>query len=206
MDDDKGHISEPARSTASAGGESLGTDELLSLLYQELRRLAGSLMARERPGKTLQPTALVHEAYLRLGGKDGRWDSRAHFYGAAAIAMRRILVESARSSGRQKRGGEMRRVTLTDGSATWSMSSDEMLALDGALDALAERDATMARIVELRFLVGLTVAETAEVLDVSSRTINRSWIAARAWLYDHLQHGGSRPPRVAAAAAPTESG
>lgn len=164
------------------------TDELLALLYQELRRLAGALMKRESPGKTLQPTALVHEAYLRLGGNDGQWDSRAHFYGAAAIAMRRILVESARASARQKRGGEMRRVTLTDGSASWSMSPEETLALDQALDALAQRDATMARIVELRFLVGLTVTETSELLDLSSRTVNRSWKAARAWLYDHLQH------------------
>lgn len=200
MDDERGHTSTLARSTRAAESRSLGTDELLSLLYQELRRLAGSLMAREKPGMTLQPTALVHEAYLRLGGKDGRWDSRAHFYGSAAIAMRRILVENARASGRQKRGGEMRRVTLTDGSASWTMSAEELLALDEALDALANRDATMARIVELRFLVGLTVAETAEVLDVSSRTINRSWKAARAWLYDHLQQGGTR------AATPPASG
>ncbi|MEM8962406.1 MAG: ECF-type sigma factor [Acidobacteriota bacterium] len=168
----------------------LDTDDLLALLYDELRRLAGSLMARERRDRTLQPTALVHEAYMRLGGPTGRWENRRHFYGAAAIAMRRILVEQARSSSREKRGGERRRVTLTDGVAVWEVSYEELLALDEAIEKLAARDAQMARIVELRYLVGLTVAETAEVLEISSRSVNRSWQAARVWLYKQLQQVG----------------
>ncbi|MEL7060312.1 MAG: ECF-type sigma factor [Acidobacteriota bacterium] len=201
MDREPGPDPSPADDTAS-----LGTDELLPLLYQELRQLAGSMMARERAALTLQPTALVHEAYLRLGGAAGRWDSRAHFYGSAAIAMRRILVERARAAARDKRGGALRRVTLTDGGAMWDVSPEEMLALDAALDALARRDSTMARIVELRFVVGLTVAEVAEVLDVSSRTVNRSWTAARAWLYDHLRRGDGGESGGAAVGGPPALG
>jgi RNA polymerase sigma factor (TIGR02999 family) len=171
-------------------GDAAATDQLVPLLYAELRRMAAGLMARER-GATLQPTALVHEAYLRLLGGGGAWQGRAHFLGAAARAMRRILIERARGRGRLKRGGVRERVTLTDGARQYHPRPEDMLALDAALDELQVRDPGMARVVELRYFGGLTVPETAEVLGTSDRSVHRQWAAARAWLHRALDGGAS---------------
>ena len=168
-------------------GDTDATARLVPILYKELRQIAAGLMARERQGATLQPTALVHEAYLRLLG-DGQheWQSRAHFLGAAAQAMRRILVEHARQRASFKRGGGQQRITLTDGDLQYETRPEEMLALEQALTRLQARDAEMARVVELRYFGGLTVEETAEVLGASVRTVNRHWTGARAWLHRAL--------------------
>lgn len=171
-------------------------EELLPIIYGELRRVARAHMARERPGLTLQPTALVHEAYLRLlGGADTTWESRAHFYASAAEAMRRILIERARRYGREKHGGKLRRASFDGALAGEVLAGDgprsaELLALDQALDRLEARDETMAKIVKLRFFAGLTVPETAEALALSPRSVNRHWTAARAWLADQMASQG----------------
>ena len=157
------------------------------MVYDELRRLARQRMARERPGQTLQPTALVHEAYMRLGGDDTpRWENRGHFFAAAAESMRRILVERARRYSRDKHGAGQRRITLDEGAAEWEERAPEVLAVDQVLERLEERDPAMARVVKLRYFVGLTVPETAEALDLSPRSVNRLWTAARAWLFREL--------------------
>ncbi len=144
-------------------------------------------MARERNAPTLQPTALVHEAYLRLLGSGSQeWQSRAHFLGAAAQAMRRILVEHARSRSRLKRGGDRERITLTDGDLSYETKPEDLLALEQALIELQMRDSEMARVVELRYFGGLTAEETAEVLGSSVRTVHRQWAGARAWLHRTL--------------------
>jgi RNA polymerase sigma factor (TIGR02999 family) len=168
-------------------GDAEATDRLVPLLYGEMRRIAAALMARERRAATLQPTALVHEAYLRLLGGDEGWQSRAHFLGAAARAMRRILVEHARRRSRLKRGGARERVTLTDGALRYEARPADLLALDVALSGLQEKDAAMARVVELRYFGGLTVEETAEATGASVRTVHRQWAAARAWLHRELE-------------------
>ena len=174
-------------------GDGDATAKLVPLLYDELRHIAAALMARERAGATLQPTALVHEAYLRLLGGSDEWQSRAHFLGAAAQAMRRILVEHARKRSRLKRGGDRDRITLTDGHLQYEAQPEELLALEQALTRLEKRDAEMARVVELRYFGGLTVEETAEVLGTSVRTVHRQWSGARAWLHRALSNsdGGS---------------
>lgn len=165
----------------------LSGEELLPVVYDELRRLARQRMARERPGQTLQPTALVHEAYMRLGGDDTpRWENRGHFFAAAAESMRRILVERARRYSRDKHGAGQRRITLDEGAAEWEERAPEVLAVDQVLERLEERDPAMARVVKLRYFVGLTVPETAEALDLSPRSVNRLWTAARAWLFREL--------------------
>ena len=167
------------------------TERLVPLLYDELRSIAAGLMANERRAITLQPTALVHEAYLRLlGNGRAEWQSRAHFLGAAAQAMRRILVDHARARTALKRGGPLDRITLGDGDLTYETDPEEMLALERALTELQAKDAEMARVVELRYFGGLTVEETAEVLGSSERTIQRQWSGARAWLRRAL--GGAR--------------
>jgi RNA polymerase sigma factor (TIGR02999 family) len=173
-------------------GDAAATDQLVPLLYAELRRLAAALLARERRAATLQPTALVHEAYLRLLGGDAAWESRAHFLGAAARAMRRILIERARRRARAKRGGGRERVTLTEGALRYEPTSEELVALDTALAALQARDEDMARVVELRYFGGLTLEETAEVLGRSTRSVNRLWAAARAWLHRELSPAAER--------------
>jgi RNA polymerase sigma factor (TIGR02999 family) len=163
----------------------------VELLYPELRRLARAFMARERPGATLQPTALVHEAYLRLLGSDsGGWQSRAHFMAAASLAMRRILVERARRRLRRKRGGGLERVTLDAEAVASAVRPEELLALDAALEQLRARDPEMERVVELRYFGGLSAAETALVLRSSERTVHRQWAAARAWLHRALAGRG----------------
>jgi RNA polymerase sigma-70 factor (ECF subfamily) len=155
-------------------------------VYRELRRLAGAYMRRERPGQTLQPTALVHEAYLRLAGAGTPWVDERHFLGIAARTMRRILVERARARGAQKRWAGLDRVTLT-ASLAGAVHEDAMLpALDEVLDRLERVDPEQARIVELRYFVGLSVEEAADALGISPATLKRRWAMARAWLFREL--------------------
>lgn len=169
-------------------GDRQSADELLPIVYQELRRLAGAYLRRERPGQTLQPTALVHEAYLRLlKDKPGRWQNRAHFCAIAAHAMRQILIERARARNAQKRWGGQARITLDEAVAGEGGPPIDLLALDRALERLAALDADQARIVELRFFGGLTVEETAEALSISPATVKRHWAVARAWLARELE-------------------
>jgi RNA polymerase sigma factor (TIGR02999 family) len=163
-------------------------DSLLPIVYQELRRLAASYIRRERPGQTLQPTALVHEAYLRLmKDKPGRWQNRAHFCAIAAHSMRQILIERARARGAQKRGGARHRVTLDEALVAGGERSIDLVALDEALERLAAFDPEQARLVELRFFGGLTVEETAEAMHISPATVKRHWTVACAWLARELQ-------------------
>jgi RNA polymerase sigma factor (TIGR02999 family) len=162
--------------------------DLLSLVYDELRRLASSKLAHERPGQTLQPTALVHEAWLRLmGSTQPNWDGRTHFFGAAAEAMRRILVENARRKHRLKHGGGCERIELDDLGLAAPMPDEDLLALDEALKQLGEVDAEAAQLVSLRFFVGLTQAQAAEEMGISRSTADRTWVFARAWLFDRMR-------------------
>lgn len=162
-------------------------DDLLPALYDELRALAAREMRREATGHTLQPTALVHEAYLRLvGGAPATWESRAHFLNLAAQVMRRILVEHARGRGRHKRGGDRLRVTLDEQFAAGDTQAD-LTDIDEALERLASLDARKAKVVELRFFAGLSVEETAKVLAVSEPTVKRDWQFAKAWIQRELQ-------------------
>jgi RNA polymerase sigma factor (TIGR02999 family) len=165
-------------------GDPSAASQLLPLLYAELRRLAAAQLAREAPGHSLQPTALVHEAYLRLVGTadQPRWNSRGHFFGAAAQAMRRILVESARRKQYAKRGGEMQQVDLEEYDVPVTPPPEELLALDDALVHLAAEDAEAARVVDLHFFAGLSIDEAADALGVSRATAYRHWAYARAWL------------------------
>lgn len=167
--------------TAIEGGDRQAAEDLLPLLYDELRRLAHGWMAHEKP-QTLQPTALVHEAYLRLVGKeDPGWEGRRHFFGAAARAMRRILIERARRYQQKNRGADYRFVEL-DGDVPAPPTPDELLAVDECLRRLAADDRRMVQVVELRFFAGFTEAETAEVMECSPRTVRRLWFGAKAWL------------------------
>lgn len=168
-------------------GDSAALDELMPLVYGELRRLAHRYMQRERAGHTLQTTALVHEAYTRLcGGQQVAWQNRAHFFGVAARVMRHLLVDHARSRGYAKRGGGVRRVTLEQAALVSPERSAEVLALDEALERFAVLDPRKSRLVELRYFGGLSVEETAEVLGVSGITVKREWLKAKAWLYREL--------------------
>jgi RNA polymerase sigma factor (TIGR02999 family) len=169
-------------------GDGQSLDSLLPIVYQELRRLAASYLRRERPGQTLQPTALVHEAYLRLmKDRPDRWQNRAHFCAIAAHSMRQILIERARARGALKRGGARPRVTLDEALVAGGEQSIDLLALDQALERLAEMDPEQARLVELRFFGGLTVEETADALGMSPATVKRHWTVARAWLARELE-------------------
>jgi RNA polymerase sigma factor (TIGR02999 family) len=172
----------------AGAGDRAAASELLPVVYEQLRALAAQKMAGERPGHTLQATALVHEAYLRLVG-DGApaWGGRAHFYVAAAEAMRRILIESARRKGRVKHGGGWRRLSLDSVDlARDAVPIEEIVSVDEAIRRLGKRDERMATVVRLRFFAGLDVAEIAALLDVTDRTIRRDWAMARAWLYRDL--------------------
>ena len=173
---------------AAAAGDLQATEQLLPLVYDELRRLAARQLAGEKPGQTLQATALVHEAYLRLVGPAAAdiWNGRRHFFAAAAEAMRRILVENARRKGRIKHGGGRLRLDLEDVPADSTDDADDVLALDAALDALARHDPVKAELVKLRWFAGLTIEQTAACLDLSPATAKRKWAVARAWLYRHL--------------------
>jgi RNA polymerase sigma factor (TIGR02999 family) len=164
------------------------TDELLPLVYAELRRLAAHKMANENPGQTLQPTALVHEAWLKLGGDENRqWRNRNHFFAAAAEAMRRILTDNARRKLRVRHGGGQQRVDLDDNATAADSDADHILAINDALDKFAQLDPQRAELVKLRYFVGLTITEAAEVLDISEPTAKRYWSFARAWLYEEIR-------------------
>ena len=160
---------------------------LVPLVYQELRAMAQAHLRDERLDHSLQATALVHEAYLRLLGGDRPWNDRRHFFRAAAEAMRRILIEHARKRGRVKRGGQQVRVELRNVDVATEQDLDELLALDDAFRRLQEKDPEAAEVVELRFFGGLSVEETAKAMEVSQRTVKREWAFARAWLYDALR-------------------
>jgi RNA polymerase sigma-70 factor, ECF subfamily len=176
----------------SGRGDVRAREEMLQLVYDELRRLAGRYIRRERPNHTLQPTALVHEAYLRLIDQQHvDWKNRAQFLGLAAVMMRRILVNHARDRAAEKRGGRLERVSISLVDDRQGPGLD-LVALHDALDHLASIDERKARLVELKFFGGLTIDEIAEVLQISSATVERDWTFARAWLYDALR-GGVNP-------------
>lgn len=175
--------------------EANAAEDLLPLVYDELRRLAAHKMAHERPGQTLQPTALVHEVYLRLAGSKS-WDNRRHFFAAAAESMRRILVDRARRKKTGKHGGQLERVDVNDVELPQPMADDQLLALDDALNRLAEIDVRAAEVVKLCFFVGLTQEQAAKELGVSLATAERLWAFARAWLLCEVQaEGMGREPR-----------
>jgi RNA polymerase sigma factor (TIGR02999 family) len=166
-------------------GEPQAADRLLALVYAELRRLAAQKLAHERPGQTLNATGLVHEAYVRLFGGEGKqqhWDNRGHFFAAAAEAMRRILIDNARRKKREKHGGDRQRVTLLDNDLAVYDSPDKLIALDEAIAKLAVEDAPAAQLVKLRAFTGLSIEQAAEVLGYSRATAYRHWGYARAWL------------------------
>ena len=174
--------------TRLAQGEGGRAEELLPLVYDELRRLAAWRLANERQGQTLQATALVHEAYIRLvGAEDSKWNGRRHFFGAAAEAMRRILIENARRKARLKRGGQFERADADFLEIPAPMPDDQLLALDEALDELDKADPRAAELVKLCFFVGLTQEEAARELNVSISTVERTWSFARAWLFREMQ-------------------
>jgi RNA polymerase sigma factor (TIGR02999 family) len=167
-------------------GDPIAAEQLLPLVYDELRKLAAQRLAQEKPGQTLQPTALVHEAYLRLvgGGPPQEFNGRGHFFAAAAESMRRILVEAARGKGRAKRGGDWRRVDFEELDVTTSVSPDQLVALDDALERLAALDPLAGQLVKLRYFAGLALDEAAAALNISTATAYRHWAYARAWLRD----------------------
>ena len=169
-------------------GDPHAAEQLLPLVYDELRKLAAQKLAQERPGQTLEATALVHEAYLRLVGAEQaqHWNNRGHFFAAAAEAMRRILVESARRKGRLKHGREHQRVDLDSGCLVSAAPSLDLVALDEALSRLAETEPAKAELVKLRFFAGLTMPEAAAALDISLATAERYWTFAKSWLYAEL--------------------
>ena len=170
-----------------SGGDERARDEMLPLVYDELRRLAALYLLRERRDHTLQPTALVHEAYLRLvDQRQVNWKNRAQFVGLAAVMMRRILVNHARGRAAGKRGGDLQKVPLGDADGPGTPPDVDVIVLHDALDQLAAIDARKSRIVELKFFGGLTTSEIAEVLQLSPATIERDWSFARAWLYDAI--------------------
>jgi RNA polymerase sigma factor (TIGR02999 family) len=170
-------------------GDTHAAEQLLPLVYDELRRLAAQKLAHEKPGQTLEATALVHEAYVRLVGSDQEksWDSRGHFFAAAAEAMRRILLNRARDKGRQKREGDRQRLDLDRVTIADKATDDEVIAVDEALQGLARQSPSCAELVKLRFFTGLTMEEAAAAMGIAPRTAHRYWVFARAWLYDALR-------------------
>jgi RNA polymerase sigma factor (TIGR02999 family) len=179
--------------SAIEGGDPHAAEQLLPLVYEELRKLAAQKLAQEKPGQTLEATALVHEAYLRLvgGGKAEHWNSRGHFFAAAAEAMRRILVENARRKRRPKHGGDRQRIEL-DESLAVTDSRKELLALDDALSQLAAQEPVKAELVKLRYFACLSFEEAAAILSISPATAKRYWAVARAWLFDAISESGER--------------
>ena len=169
-------------------GDSSATEQLLPLVYDELRKLASARLAREKPGQTLQATALVHEAYLRIVDVEQaqHWNSRGHFFGAAAEAMRRILVNRARDKGRIKRGGSFQRVDLEQIELALDAPNEHLLAIDEAIELLEAENRQCSQVVKLRFFAGLSIEETAAAMGVSTSTTKRHWAYARAWLFDAL--------------------
>jgi RNA polymerase sigma factor (TIGR02999 family) len=178
---------------AAAAGDPHAAADLLPLVYDELRKLAAARVARESPGLTLDATSLVHEAYLRLvdDGRDERWDGRSHFFAAAAEAMRRILIDRARHKQARKAGGELRRVDLADADPAAEEPAIDLLALDEALQKLERKDKRKADLVKLRFFAGLTAAQAAEALGISTGTADNDWFYARSWL--RLEMGNHGP-------------
>ena len=173
---------------AAGQSDARAANELLSLVYAELRRLAAAKMALEAPGQTLQATALVHEAWLRLTGDDKRqWNDRTHFFAAAAEAMRLILVDNARRKRAQRRGGGRERVELPEIACAVAQNEDQILAVNEALEKLAARDKQKAELVKLRYFVGMTIEEAAEALGISAPTAKRHWAYARAWLAEEMK-------------------
>jgi RNA polymerase sigma factor (TIGR02999 family) len=172
-------------------GDPHAADQLLPLVYHELRQLAAEKLAQERPGQTLQATALVHEAYLRLVDveQSPHWNSRGHFFAAAAEAMRRILVEAARRKQSRKHGGQRRRVDLDQAEAVAAAPPDDLLALDEALERLSQHDPVAGKLVQLRYFAALSIEQAAEVLSLSTATAYRHWTFARAWLHAQLAGG-----------------
>lgn len=170
--------------SAIEAGDQKAAEELMPIVYNELRKLAAQKLAQEKPGQTLQATALVHEAYLRLVDVDKaqHWNSRGHFFGSAAEAMRRIVVENARRKNSLKRGGSLQRIELDSDEASAEFSADKTIALDEALSRLDEIDPLKAELVKLRFFAGLTTQEAASALGISTATADRNWSFARAWL------------------------
>ncbi len=165
-------------------GDREALDRLTPLVYDELRRIAHAYVQRERSGHTLETTALVNEAYLRLaGGQNVNWQNRAHFFAVAAQVMRRILIDHARKRHYMKRGGEAQQVSLDEASVMTEVRATELVALDDALEELAQLDPRKSRVVELRYFGGLSLEETADVLEISMMTVRRDWRAAKAWLY-----------------------
>ena len=182
-------MSETARELEAAGlGTAKGAEELLPLVYAELRKLAAQKLANEAPGHTLQPTALVHEAWLRLAGSgEDKWNSQGHFFAAAAEAMRRILVENVRRKKREKHGGQLQRVALEGLRVGVDCAPDELLILDEMLEELGQSDVQTAELVKLHCFAGLSIEQAADLLGISPRTAYRDWAYARAWLFRRIE-------------------
>jgi RNA polymerase sigma-70 factor (ECF subfamily) len=196
MEDARGEVTRLLQQLGS-GNNDAAMEKLLPLVYDELRRLASAYFRRERSDHTLQPTALVHEAYIKL--VDQRvihWGGRGHFLGVAATLMRRILLDYARSHDAAKRGGMRQKVELDDAMALTSQRAVDMIGLDSALTRLAAIDPEQARIVEMRFFGGLSVEETAEVLNISTASVKRYWNSAKAWLYREIEKGNAGDSRT----------
>lgn len=179
------------------GGDPGAAEKLLPLVYTELHRLAQACMRRERPDHTLQPTALINEAYLRLAGDDIAWQDRAHYIGFAANVMRQVLVDYARAHNAQRRAGNMRRVEMRDDLAVSPERLDEVTMVDEALKRLAAKNSRQARIIELRYFGGLSVEQISQVLGISPRSVKRDWSLARIWLFHELGSGGELLPTKA---------
>jgi RNA polymerase sigma factor (TIGR02999 family) len=171
-----------------AGGN-VAADQLLPLVYEELRRVAARKMTREMAGQTLQATALVHEAWIRVGGASQSWENRAHFFGAAAEAMRRILIDRARSKDAVRHGGGLERLNIEDVEIAGVAQDDELIAVHEALDEFAAHDPQKAELVKLRYFAGMTLAEAADVLGISVPTAKQFWAYARAWLFRKIKRG-----------------
>lgn len=177
-------------------GDSSALDKLLPLVHGELRKIARRQMSQERPGHTLQATALINEAYLKLLGQEGyEWHNRAHFFAVCAQIMRHILIDHARAHAREKRGGGAMQVSLNDVAVIAREKAEHLIALDEALDSLESLDAQKAKIVELRYFGGLSIEETAEVLNISTRTVRREWQRSKAWLYRMISEGTANETR-----------
>jgi len=200
MDPASGEVTQLLK--AMRGGDSNAAEHLLPLVYNELHRLAQAYMRRERPDHTLQATALINEAYIRLIGEDIDWNSRAHFVGLASHVMRQVLVDYARAHSAQRRAGGMQRVEMEDALAIAPERLDEVVWLDDALQRLAAENARQAQVVEMRYFGGLSVDEIAAILEVSPRSVKRDWSLARIWLYRTLRPGEPVPEE----SSPEQSG
>ena len=191
MDDDAGQVTQLLK--AMHAGDAQAAENLLPLVYAELHRLAKGYMRRERPDHTLQATALINEAYLRLVGEDIDWNSRAHFIGLAANVMRRVLVDYARARNAEQRGGGLQRVEMEDELAVSAEQLDEVEHLDEALKKLERENPRQARVVELRYFGGLSVEQIGALLQIAPRSVKRDWALARIWLFRELRPGAKDP-------------